>query len=310
MAILDEIRNEILKNAELDGNEKICLIALLCSSDLDNLAELAALMGVTRNTAQMTVRSLRMKGYLKDSQIESDEAEISALRRLMSREKPLNQKNSGGYDEERAAFRQAMREDAYQSSRFDEGRALSGKEFNGKEPDGGEGAGEELSGSGLSRMERAERLSKVLEVNPEGPSKNSYKSRAAALYKKDSNVAKAAKKMKDINMQDYDADNVMETLESSELSRNSASSSSDLSKRPTSKSLSARSRAAEKTQKAPSLEDRVMDLVEESITRSEAAIILGFAGGDYEKVEATYKRIRGTQIKDKVDALVKLLQAD
>lgn len=306
MAILDEIKNEILKNAELDGNEKICLIALLCSSDLDNLAELASLMGVTRNTAQMTVRSLRMKGYLKDSQIESDEAEITALRKLMSRENPMDRKTSNIDGQEQSSFQKTPREDeAYRDAAFSESGFFSGKDL-----DRNEGNRGEISGSGLSRMERAERLSKALEVNQEGAPKNSYKSRAAALYKKDSNVAKAAKKMKDINMQDYDVNDVMETLESTELSRGSGSSSSDLSKTPAAKNLSPKSRTSEKTHKVPSLEDRVMDLVEESITRSEAAIILGFAGGDYEKVEATYKRIRGTQIKDKVDALVKLLQAD
>lgn len=54
--------------------------------------------------------------------------------------------------------------------------------------------------------------------------------------------------------------------------------------------------------------DKVMGLLDEYLTRSEASIILGFAGGDYKKVEAAYGMIRGTQISDKVDALVNLLQ--
>lgn len=298
MAILDEIKNEILKNSELDGNEKICLISLLCSSDLDNLDELAELMGVTRNTSQMTVRSLRLKGYLKDSQIEADEAEISALRKLMSKEKPTIS-DSGHYEESPYS-----RRDTAEEISSDERYALYRDSTYHKDSNEAE----------LTRRERAEKLSKALEFSPESATKNTYKSRAAALYKKDSNVAKAAKKIKDVNILDYDADDVMESLENAESRVPVAKSAHDIGPSPNrgskNRTIGKAEKAIDKAEKPLSPEDRVMNLVEESITRSEAAIILGFAGGDYGKVEKTYKRIRGTQIKDKVDALVKLLQAD
>lgn len=298
MAILDEIKNEILKNQELDGNEKICLIALLCSSDVKHLDELADLMGVTRNTSQMTVRSLRLKGYLKDSQIEADEAEITALRKLMSREKPIRSDLSYG-------------ENSYLSQKDFTDETSSSEEIRSSQRD------ETIrSEKGASAAERAEKLSKALDLNTEGISKNSYKSRAAALYKKDSNVARAAQKIKNVNILDYDADDVMESLESqhhdtkNNLSGSKTFMKSQKSEKSDRNQTSQKSEKSHRSEKPLSPEDQVMNLVEESITRSEAAIILGFAGGDYEKVEATYKRIRGTQIKDKVDALVKLLQAD
>lgn len=54
--------------------------------------------------------------------------------------------------------------------------------------------------------------------------------------------------------------------------------------------------------------DAVMSLIDENLTRSEASILLGFAGGDIKKIEGLYQRVRGTQVSDKIGALVNLLQ--
>lgn len=275
MAILDEIRSGILENSELDGNEKICLVAMLCGSDMASLQELSTLMGVTYNTAQMTVRSLRLKGFLKDSTLIADDAEVSALRKLLEREKMLQADSSEKCEDtppERVRSVFSKKEDSFS----DEAEELY-KKLN--------------ASSKKDQQSRMLELSKALDLDVKTPG-HAMKTKAASLYKKDSAVAKAAKQMKEIGFE----------------------------KEPARESVRRRAKAEEHTPEAPaagasasdyiSPEDRVMALIDESITRSEAAIILGFAGGDYDKVETTYRRIRGTQIKDKVDALVKLLQAE
>lgn len=240
MSVLDEIRSEILENTELDVNEKLCLVALLCSKDVADTARLSALMGTTAVTAQMAVRSLRLKGYLKNEKIGSEEEEISALKKLLEKEAADGAAKS---EEQRAS------------------RIIKASEASG------------ISAAPVPAGFGAE----TAEVQ------STYKSRIAALYKKDAKISAASPVVHSkaqrsaglgtaVDFERFDEKNANETARFDE--------------------------------------DRVMSLIDEAITRSEAAIILGFARGDVEKVEKMYNRVRGTQIKDKIDALVKLLQAN
>lgn len=318
MAILDEIRTGILENAELDGNEKICLVAMLCAEDLSGIEDLSKLMGVTFNTAQMAVRSLRLKGFLKNSEIGKDDEEVKALHKLLERESevsvsfPADSPSSPAQFPQKAEGHRSVfdalgkRGDVRgmklpRGFREPESHDAGGDDTESAPPDFYTAAEHDSRFSPAAQVRpsrsaesakvkdessRILELTKALNLDPDVP-KNSAKKKAAALYKKDSAVAKAAKQLKESKLPEYSVEDFVSSAAAGSGRSSGAGRDRELS-----------------------LEDKVMHLIEESITRSEAAIILGFAGGDYEKVESTYKRIRGTQIKDKVDALVKLLQAE
>lgn len=412
MSILNEIKSEILENRELDSNEKLCLVALLCSDQVHDISALAELMGATYNTAQMAVRSLRLKGYLQNSDIGANEEELEALYSLLKRE-----------ESERAMDASDMAASGLGASALGEygrgtpavgasgqGASALGPERSeygprvGKEPTVGERFGKEPPAAapgydpdvaGYAEERRnvartgsagrgagdapgvapvpekvgeaydARELAETLGVGV-GAGKGSLRSRAAALYKKDSMTAKGAARAS-AAFKDYGKDGgvsldtgsarglASSTGGSGGMARGSASSAGGSggsgsvaggSSSPTggsggssgsegdrsartqgSKSGAdpvmervqqaatkpgARPRGRSKTRAADDIapEDKVMHMMEEAITRSEAAIILGFAGGDLDRVERVYNRVRGTQIKDKVDALVKLLQLE
>ncbi len=267
MSILDEIRSGILENTEIDANEKICLVVLLCSGNVSDMEALAHLMGTTPVTAQMAVRSLRLKGYLKNENIGSDEAEISALKRLLEKE----------------------------GSKF-ESRLIKAPRANVGSASADVGAlPDDVKSS------RADFETEPFKEFAAEPLQNTYRSRVAALYKKDGRGASVgASGSSSVGVLGGVSGDV-----SVGVSGGSLQGGLDIA------SLGVNPKAAKTEQRAvdsKSPEDRVMEIIDEAITRSEAAIILGFARGDVDKVEKMYKRVRGTQIKDKIDALVKLLQ--
>ncbi len=275
MSILDEIRSGILENTEIDANEKICLVVLLCSGNVSDMEALAHLMGTTPVTAQMAVRSLRLKGYLKNENIGSDEAEISALKRLLEKE----------------------------GSKF-ESRLIKAPRANVGSASADVGAlPDDVKSS------RADFEAEPFKEFAAEPLQNTYRSRVAALYKKDGRGASVgASGSSSVGVLGSSSAGVLGGVSgdvSVGVSGGSLQGGLDIA------SLGVNPKAAKTEQSAvdsKSPEDRVMEIIDEAITRSEAAIILGFARGDVDKVEKMYKRVRGTQIKDKIDALVKLLQ--
>ncbi len=279
MSILDEIRSGILENTEIDANEKICLVVLLCSGNVSDMEALAHLMGTTPVTAQMAVRSLRLKGYLKNENIGSDEAEISALKRLLEKE----------------------------GSKF-ESRLIKAPRANVVSASADVGAlPDDVKSS------RADFEAEPFKEFAAEPLQNTYRSRVAALYKKDGRGASVgASGSSSVGVLGGVSGDVSVGVSggvsgdvSVGVSGGSLQGGLDIA------SLGVNPKAAKTEQSAvdsKSPEDRVMEIIDEAITRSEAAIILGFARGDVDKVEKMYKRVRGTQIKDKIDALVKLLQ--
>ncbi len=266
MAILSEIKKEILDNRELNSEEKICLIVFLCSPTIRSLDQLATQMGTTRNMAQMVVRSLRMKGYMKDAEVENNEEEIQALKKLLAREN-LNE-GERLIKAERVVFDNAQESVGITS---DDGQKPNVYPRAVREQPIERRFDEPVESPSENAFVNRERVD--AEIQPEASHNVSKKSsggtmqrRVAALYKNDAQKHQKAKK----------------------------------------KSESASPVSSDTVHK----EDRVMQMIDETLTRQEASIILGFAGGDLDKVEAAYKRVKGTQIKDKIDALVKLLQAD
>lgn len=183
MSVINEIKDQILNNEELDINEKMCLIALMCLGETSGYNQLAEAMGATENTAKMAFISLKQKGYFAQSDPVKDYEEIKALKEFLRRE-PQN-------------------------------------------------------------------------------TNNLIKANASKTQKKTKKPAETEKKLPSNEKKDIKSENV----------------------------------------------EKIMNLVEENLSRSEASIILGFANGDYRKVEATYSKIRGTQISDKIEALVNLLQS-
>lgn len=170
MSLISEIKKEILSKPDLDINEKMCLLSLMCIGEPTDYIELSVYMGCTENTAKMAFLSLKQKGYFSENPPVKEEEEIQALKKLLQKDAP----------------------------------------------------------------------------------------------KSDGNVIKAAP---------------------------STSASMDSSE--------------EKKDKV----DEVMALLDEVVTRSEATILLGFADGNVDRIEAVYSRIRGSQVEDKVSALANMLQS-
>ncbi len=273
MSVLQEIKKEILDSRELCGDEKLCLIVFLCSPEMRGLTELAKLMGTTVNQAQMTVRSLRMKGYLREAEVDDGEEEIEALRKLLAREQEGRIIKADAVADASASLRMSSPTASVADVRL--------AEFSDRS-----GAGN-TSSSMMESVEQERRLSALgysLSSNDVGSSTRSIPSgEAMSSEEKGGSIGSRNRHIAAMYQQGGQGKRA---------------------------SSSAPGKTEEMKQESPAhKEDQVMAIMDEVISRQEASIILGFAGGDLDKVKAAYKRIQSTQIKDKVDALVKLLQS-
>ncbi len=289
MSLLQEIKKEILDSRELCGDEKLCLIAFLCSPKITGLGELAKLMGVTVNQVQMTVRSLRMKGYLREAAVEDGKEEMEALRKFVTREQEGTKLIKAHVVAEGKTGDSSQSGDSpvsVETPHLTEFASASDRN------------GSSVRGRFLRDFEAANRRKQVLSSEQRRQSR------------------------KDIPLEQVVPTSGVEQVSASvtggvgsrnrhiaTMYKNSGSAKPSSSAGVRRNADLKHSRDSATKEKTTYKEDEVMAMMDEVISRQEASIILGFAGGDLDKVKTAYKRVQGTQIKDKVDALVNLLQA-
>lgn len=360
---LDELREEILENTDLDINEKMCLIALLCGGGTGGEREIGRLMGATVQTARLALESLKKKGYLSyppSPESARFRGEQAYRQDSFAHSRDLDQ--DYGY-EDRDLERNSVRDRSYDSSRdhdrdrgydhenvFEEGsfadlpRDAESKrlanyllndekkvEVSGLIKKGSTRASIAQQRYAKSTSQRSEREKEALEQLEKA--REFFSNRRSERNVDDRQGQRPQRGIPE--MEEQDAVTALVEDDFSTFQRNAlqGSYSENTTRRterkaaeeqPTAdirrtyaKSAGSVGTTKEKALKSSAMREiteekvqKVMHLMDEALTRPEATIILGFAGGDYEKVERVYERVRRTQIKDKVDALVKLLQSE
>lgn len=324
---LDELRQEVLENTDLDINEKMCLIVLLCGSGAGGEREIARLMGVTVQTARLALDSLKKKGYLSSQKpYESD------AHRTVSSESKYQENRLALSDEATANHRRKVRRDEWEDDEdprdaesqwlasylMSDERRVEGSGLIKKGSTRASIAQQRYANSTSQRSNKEKEALEQLEK-----ARESFSNRNVPNRQLDENILSERQFPEDDGFLTFQRNALSNAfVEKTVSTKNSAFQpmerpaearlEQDPKRRPTTKVREKGGNLSSSAMREITEEKvlKVMQLMDEALTRPEATIILGFAGGDYEKVERVYERIRRTQIKDKVDALVKLLQSE